>query len=287
MAIRRRVDRGMLALLPPVLVYSAFGAARVDAPVGLIGLVFDEPLAFVLVSTVVALGGAVLLFVPTIERRLAGVLVPSREPRPDEAARIGAALERVGAHAGSDPRRLIVRIQDADDLNAAAGAAHLLFVTRGAFACGDRAFDALIAHELGHHRGLHPVGAAIVLWLSLPGLALAAVFSALRRLARLLAGRVPPLALAVQLLLLLWQLLVMWIYYVGELLAAWTSRVTEYAADATAASWGYGPDLRELYASMGEPPPAGRLERLTATHPPMTRRIARLEARPAALAQPA
>jgi aspartate-semialdehyde dehydrogenase len=36
----------------------AFGVARVDAPVGLNGLLSDEPLASVLISTLVAVGGA-------------------------------------------------------------------------------------------------------------------------------------------------------------------------------------------------------------------------------------
>lgn len=159
----RRVDRGMLALLPPLLAYMAFGVARVDAPVGLIGLLFDAPLAFALTSTVIAIGGSVLLFVPAIERRLAGVLVPSREADVRQRARIEAALARVGARADMDTRRLIVQVQDTEDLNAAAGAAHLLYVTRGALARLDDEFEALIAHELAHHRGLHPIGAAMIL----------------------------------------------------------------------------------------------------------------------------
>lgn len=110
----RRVDRGMLALLPPLLAYMAFGVARVDAPVGLIGLLFDEPLAFALTSTVIAIGGSVLLFVPAIERRLAGVLVPSREADVRQRARIEAALARVGARADMDTRRLIVQVQDTE-----------------------------------------------------------------------------------------------------------------------------------------------------------------------------
>jgi Zn-dependent protease with chaperone function len=273
----RRLDRGSLALLPPLLAYMAFGVARVDAPVSMIGLVFDEPLVFALVSTLVALGGAALLFVPAIERRIAGVLVPSRQPAPEERARVEAALHRVGNRAGMRTHRLIIRVQDADELNAAAGAAHLLFVTRGALARAGETFDALMAHELAHHRGLHSVGAAVVLWLSLPGQALAAVFAALRRLGHRLTGRVPVLLVAVHVLLLAWQLLVMWIHYVGEVLGAWASRVSEYAADASAAGWGYGGELITLYRSMEEVEPAGVLDRLAASHPPIARRIARLE----------
>lgn len=268
----------MLALLPPVVAYMAFGALRVDAPVGLIGLLFDQPLVFALVSTVVAVFGAVLLFVPWIERRIAGALVPSRAPDPEERVRIDAALRRVGARAGMDTSRLITRVQDEQTLNAAAGAAHLVFVTKGALAQGDEAFDALMAHELAHHRGLHPVGAAVVLWLSLPGEVLAAVFRGLRRLGHRVAGRVPVLAIALHVALLAWQLLVMWLYYIGQLLGAWASRVSEFAADRAAATWGYRDDLIALYRTMDDEEPATLLERLADTHPPTPTRIARLEA---------
>ena len=38
--------------------------------------------------------------------------------------------------------------------------------------------EALLAHELGHHRGMHPIVTAMVWWLSLPGEALAWAYRA-------------------------------------------------------------------------------------------------------------
>jgi hypothetical protein len=73
-----------------------------------------------------------------------------------------------------------------------------------------------------------------------------------------------------------WQVAVMWLFYVGRLLARWAARVSEYAADGAAADWGYGPPLATLYAAVGDAPPAGRLERLLREHPPMPARIDRL-----------
>jgi Zn-dependent protease with chaperone function len=70
----------------------------------------------------------------------------------------------------------------------------------------------------------------------------------------------------------------MWIHYVGEILGAWASRVSEHAADASAAGWGYGAELVTLYRSLEEGEPGGLLDRLAASHPPLRRRIARLEA---------
>ena len=78
------------------------------------------------------------------------------------------------------------------------------------------------------------------------------------------------------LLLVVWQVAVMWVFYVGRLLARWAARVSEFAADGAAADWGYGPQLAALYADVGDLEPQGRLERLLLEHPPMPKRIARL-----------
>ena len=78
--MRRRPDRAVLALMAPLLLFVAFGAARVDAPVSVIGLLFDRPGTFALVTLALALGGAVLLFVRPLERRVARVFAPARAP---------------------------------------------------------------------------------------------------------------------------------------------------------------------------------------------------------------
>ena len=54
-------------------------------------------------------------------------------------------------------------------------------MTTGALELPDEQLEAILAHELGHHRGLHPVMTAIVWWLSLPGVALAAIYRLMRR----------------------------------------------------------------------------------------------------------
>jgi Zn-dependent protease with chaperone function len=272
--LSRRPDRGLVVLLLPYVAFIAFGIARIDAPVSLIGLLFDAPLGFAVAATVVALGGTALLCAPAAERRVARVFVDARDPAPEERARLAPLLDRIGARAGMDAGRFDVRVQESGDLNAAAGGLRTLFVTTAALRRSDAELEALLAHELAHHRALHPVGTLVIWWLSLPGEALEAVYRALRRLANGL--RIRPLVLAVQLLLLLWQVLVMWIFYVGRLLARWAARVSEYAADGAAAQWGYGPQLAALYADIGDVAPQSRLERLLLDHPPMPARIARL-----------
>jgi Zn-dependent protease with chaperone function len=262
----------------------------VVAPASALGLLFDHPVTFAVVAVVLSVAGAALLFVRPVELRVASVLAgETSELAPADAERLGRLLREVGARAGIETARLMVRVQPDAGVNASAGAAHLLFVTKGALALPDDELEGVLAHELGHHRGLHPVLTAVVWWLRLPGALLAGIYRFLRRLVGLIGMRLGAvgrlLALPVLMLLVLWQVSVMWVFYVGELLAMWAARVSEFEADGAAARWGYAPALVSTYSDLaarqGEPPP--RWARLMADHPPLPERIARLErsARPA------
>jgi Zn-dependent protease with chaperone function len=282
--VARRPGRTTLALGLAILVFLLFGMARVVAPASALGLIFDQPVAFGVVAAVVSIAGAALLFVRSVELRVAPVLAgETADPSPAEGERLGRLLRQVGDRAGIDTSRLIVRVQPDSGVNASAGAAHLLFVTRGALALPDAELEGVLAHELGHHRGLHPVLTAVVWWLRLPGALLAGVYRFLRRCVGVIGARLGAigriLALPVLLLLVLWQVSVMWVFYLGELLAMWAARVSELEADDAAARWGYAPALAATYTDLaareGDPPP--RLARLLADHPPLPERIARLE----------
>jgi len=89
------------------------------------------------------------------------------------------------------------------------------------------------------------------------------------------------LAVPVLLLLILWQLSVMWLYYVADLLSKRADRLSEFSADGAAARWGYGPQLaRALESAAGqEDEEAGRIQRLMADHPPVRARAERLATR--------
>jgi Zn-dependent protease with chaperone function len=280
----RRPGRTTLPTLAAVFAFVAYGVARVAAPWSGLGLIFHHPLSFAVFAVAIALLGAALLFVRRVELAIARVIAgPSRLPTAAEAERLDRLLRDVAARAGIDPGRLIVRVQDDSGMNASAGASHLLFVTSGALDMPDRELEAILAHELGHHRGIHPVLVAVVWWLRLPGEALAAVYQVLRRLIGTLGRRLgragQVLAVPVLVLLVLWQVTVMWAYYLGHLLALRAARLSEYEADATAAAWGYAAPLAAAYGALArrELEPASRWARLTDEHPPLPSRIERLE----------
>ena len=283
--MERRPGRATLALVLPLTLFVLFGMSRVAAPVSAIGALFDEPLGFAVVTAAVALAGALLLFVRPVELLVAPVIAgPSRPPSGAEAERLDGLLAEVSRRAGVKSDRLTVRVIDDSGANAAAGASHLLFVTTGAFELPDEGLEAILAHELGHHRGLHPVMTAVVWWLSLPGVALEAIYRLLRRVVAALGQRLGTvgrlLAVPVVVLLYVWQLTVMWIFWVGELLAARASRISEYEADGAAARWGYAAPLAAAYEHLarGEAGDRGRLARLRASHPATEQRIERLRA---------
>ena len=158
----------------------------------------------------------------------------------------------------------------------------MLFITRGALALEDERLEAIVAHELGHHRGLHPLLTMIVWWLSLPGVALAAVYRLLRRAVGGVAARLGVLGrllgVPLMLLLVVWQVAVMWLHYLGELLAQKAARVSEFEADATASGWGYARPLAAALESAGghEDEAGGTVARLMADHPPLEERLRRL-----------
>jgi Zn-dependent protease with chaperone function len=170
-------------------------------------------------------------------------------------------------------------------VNASAGAAHLLFVTSGALALPDDRLEAVLAHELGHHRGLHPVLATIVWWLRIPGAILSGVYRLLRRAVAAVGDRLGSLgrlvAVPLLILIVIWQITVMWLFYIEELLAARAARISEYGADSAAAQWGYAEPLAQTLEELSgrEAEPTGRLARLMADHPPLSSRVARLRSR--------
>jgi Zn-dependent protease with chaperone function len=185
----------------------------------------------------------------------------------------------------------------------------VLAVTRMSLELPDDMLEAVLAHEVGHHRHLHPLAIILGWWYLLPFEAGDRLLRAIRRLTRWLArtfgrlndrtgglagGRAPDGALGMLVLLAVLGVLVvagsvvvvvlgvLWLplallVRLAKVLAAALSRAGEHAADRHAAELGYGPGLVQvlglfLRAEQSAPRPRG-MAALLRSHPTSQARI--------------
>jgi Zn-dependent protease with chaperone function len=253
---------------------------------------------------------AALILVRPVEAALARLLYRDlRRPRPAELARITPALERVCRRAGTDPSRYLLRVEGKRQVNAFALGGHVLAVTGVACELPDDMLEAVLAHEVGHHRHLHPVAIILGWWYLLPFEAGDRLLRAIRRITRWLArtfgrlndrtgglagGRAPDGALGMLALLLVLGVLavaggvlvvvlgLLWLpllllVRLARVLSAALSRAGEHAADRHAAELGYGPGLVQVLflfqqAEFAAPRPRG-MAALLRSHPSSQARI--------------
>jgi Zn-dependent protease with chaperone function len=269
-----------------------------------------EPVTVAVVACAAWTASAVLVVARPVEAALARLLYRGlRRPRADELARITPALERVCRRAGADPARFLLRVEDKQQVNAFALGGHVLAVTRVACGLPDDLLEAVLAHEVGHHRHLHPLAIILGWWYLLPFEAgdrlVRTIGRITRRLARgfgrlsdrtggLAGGRSPEGALGMLMLLVALGLLVaagavlvvalgvVWLpltllVRLAKVLSAALSRAGEHAADQHAAELGYGPGLLQvlglfLQVEQSAPPPRG-MAALLRSHPSSRSRI--------------
>jgi Zn-dependent protease with chaperone function len=253
---------------------------------------------------------AAFILIRPVEAGLARLLYRSlRRPRPAELARIALVLERVCRRAGTDPGRYLLRVEEKRQVNAFALGGHVLAVTRMSLELPDDMLEAVLAHEVGHHRHLHPLAIILGWWYLLPFEAGDRLLRAIRRLTRWLAqifnrlndrtgglagGRAPDGALGMLVLLAVLGVLVvagsvvvvvlgvLWLplallVRLAKVLAAALSRAGEHAADRHAAELGYGPGLVQVLflfqqAEFAAPRPRG-MAALLRSHPSSQARI--------------
>jgi Zn-dependent protease with chaperone function len=268
------------------------------------------PVPAVAVACAAWTASAALILARPVESGLAWLLYRSlRRPRPAELARITPALARVCRRAGTDPGRYLLRVEEKRQVNAFALGGHVLAVTRVALELPDDMLEAVLAHEVGHHRHLHPLAIILGWWYLLPFEAGDRLLRAIRRITRWLAqifnrlsdrtgglagGRAPDGALGMLVLLAVLGLLVLagsvlvvglgllWLpvallVRLAKVLAAALSRAGEHAADRHAAELGYGPGLVQvlalfLQAEQAAPRPRG-MAVLLRSHPSSQSRI--------------
>ena len=299
---------GMFAIV--VLIWLLSLVVVAGAAYGAAWLAGWEPVTVVILAGAAWTASAALVAARPVEAGLARLLYRSlRRPRPAELARIAPALERVCRRAGDDPGRYMLRVEEKRQVNAFALGGHVLAVTRMSLELPDDLLEAVLAHELGHHRHLHPVAIILGWWYLLPFEAGDRLLRAIRRLTRWLArtfgrlndrtgglagGRAPDGALGMLVLLavlgvlvvagsvlvvglgLLWLPLAL-LVRLARVLAAALSRAGEHAADRHAAELGYGPGLVQVLAlflqvEQAQPRPRG-MAALLRSHPSSQARI--------------
>jgi Zn-dependent protease with chaperone function len=253
---------------------------------------------------------AALILARPVESALAWLLYRRlRRPRPAEQDRITPALARVCRRAGTDPSRYLLRVEENRQVNAFALGGRVLAVTRMSLELPDDLLEAVLAHEVGHHRHLHPLAIILGWWYLLPFEAGDRLLRVIRRVTRWLArtfgrlndrtgglagGRGPDGALGMLVLLavlgvlvlagsvlvvalgLLWLPLAL-LVRLARVLAAALSRAGEHAADRHAAELGYGPGMIQvlvlfLRAEQAAPRPRG-MAALLRSHPSSQSRI--------------
>ena len=233
----------------------------------------------------------IVLFSPPVERLLLTRLLGARAPDPVEAARLGEAWARVAGAAGLDEDRYVLAVVDGDEVNAFASGGHLLVVSSYAVReLGPRELAGVLAHELAHHLGSHTVALAVAQWMSLPIVALARLGFALQRVAEAtaesLVARVPVLrfvALFASATLTVVSSILVAALLVSQVLGDAVGHASEYQADRRAAQLGFGADLlralvrtRDARGDVADDDE--RRAWVLASHPPLRRRIARLQA---------
>jgi len=269
-----------------------------------------EPVTVVILACAAWTASAVPVVARPVEAGLARLLYRSlRRPRPAELARITPALERVCRRAGADPGRYLLRIEEQRQVNAFALGGHVLAVTRVACELPDDMLEAVLAHEVGHHRHLHPLAIILGWWYLLPFEAGDRLVRTIRRITRWLArsfgrlsdrtgglagGRAPDGALGMLVLLVVLGVLVVagtvvvvalgvvWLpltllVRLARVLSAALSRAGEHAADRHAAELGYGAALVQvlglfLQIERSAPRPRG-MAALLRSHPSSQARI--------------
>lgn len=240
---------------------------------------------------VLAFGVAgLLLFVRPFQTRVLTPLLGARMADADEAQRVADAWSDVAQASGLPVDRYAVRVLPSDEINAFACGGHLLVVTsRAVNDLDDRQLRGVLAHELGHHLGLHTVAVTIRHWLSLPLVVLAHVGRYLEHVGRAVADTFGEGSALVKML----GLMIAEVFkVVGQVLRVGLdladrvstnfSHRSEFEADEHAVDMGYGPELasalRTAKPRRRSVRSRARAQRSATSHPAPQTRVARIEA---------
>lgn len=246
-----------------------------------------------IVWTVIYFAALPVVLIPGLEFLQIWLICPgSRRPTPDEEARLMPLWNNVLSRVGKGKkRRYRLRITDDYRVNAAAGGGSLVIVTtRALTGLPDGQLEAVLAHELGHHVGFHPIMLLAQQWIARP-LNWAAKLSVvlhnvLAWLTRWNFNLFVQVILWVAILIIRAALLALKVItQAAWFLLFYLGRQAEHKADTVATKLGYGHELVnalvEIERQEGDSVAAGHQPRIPAssfwnTHPPTSVRIAKI-----------
>ena len=236
----------------------------------------------------------VLMFLPGVEDFMWRLAVRGlREPTPAEQSRLRPVwLAVLGAAGQTRTSKYRLRVLETEDLNAMAAGGRQVFITSGALgAVPDAWLPGVLAHELGHHVGLHPIMLSLEVWLLRPIHWVRTIAIWLSRVCAWSAGlaRGSAIGMIVVLFLFFGLRLVAWILlavtWVPLALLRLAGRRAEYRADAYAAEIGFRAPLgrflsalAEVEEELGDRNHQSLADIVASTHPPTHSRIERLQA---------
>ncbi len=234
--------------------------------------------------------GVVLFFWRPVQRLVLTRLMGARRPTRAEQAALRRPWQSVAQAAGVPPRRFVLAVLDAEEINAYACGGHLVVVTTYAIeVLPERELTGVLAHELSHHLGLHTVALTVGQWLSLPIVVLARVgffLEAVARAATATFARGSPALTAIGTLVSALLTMVAWVFQLTLLISNAIGNVVgkaaELQADRRVVEVGYGRELaaalRRFVAAADPAAPMTWRDRLAASHPPARTRVAHIEA---------
>ena len=216
----------------------------------------------------------------------------SRLPTSEELDRLTPAwedvLSRVGK--GSNRRYQLRVLDDPYNLNAFAGGGCVVMITtRSLWYLPEDQLRAVLAHELGHHAGMHPVVLLAQAWMYRPIAAFAWLTATVHNLlARISQSITSPIFFLVALLIFALRMLLYilgMIVRIADLILLFFGRRAEYRADGMAVSLGYGNSLIAALLTIECEHPEELVQQATGslladlkkTHPPIPRRVQRIQ----------
>ncbi len=289
---RRRVDLSSFAALAPLAVVLPFSLISlrliwipVSAALNLIGINLSfwvVPIAWTL--------GACCLFLRFAQTLVLSPALGARSLTSEEHDVAQPIWEQVSASAGIDPNRFVLRVIDADELNAFACGGHMVVTTSFSLRnLNQRELAGVFAHELSHHLGLHTISLTLIHWYSLPIIALARIGFALKNIARAATETFVAHSSALTALGTVSAGVltgVSWVFlsvlYASDAMGNLVGHRSEFDADQRSVQLGYGNELVAALTRVitygGGQRSIGWRQRLRASHPPARTRVARIEA---------